>query len=484
MDQPRSNLFPVLKNSTILQIMEEVNVPLTEAELTEPGRCKERVREVFVQLLNICWGLTDHTLHSLPKRIVTKKLSLSHPQLYDDALPEAKFFSLLSKLLRTCGYCEFGFKDLMAPQAKRFRRQLSAMINFLKYTEDMGHLVAQALDEVRVSLLCESELTILTNWRNKWMLKLSQLNFGGSSTVVKSIVAQREELFAALDEVTDNQMTLKDHLEEARTMNHEKMLEREEAEAECKEMEAEIAQQNKIQSSIRQETYLLKKSANELKDQIANLSIALRELQAEERQLSKEVVHSPDRIKVDLAEAMQKLEGMKKTILAKQRERTLVHKQVEHTTLAEESVKEIMMAMEKMESKVQEYEIVVEDCDDVKNRLEEMERDLEEKRGERDEQERQLEVVEKQKSDTIATLTSVLQTAQNELDSTVNRLGIVESERLDGIAQIEASEKHVEELKSHIGNDRKRAEEEIANRIASFQKLEKMYWAKEEPLKS
>ena len=158
-------------------------------------------------------------------------------------------------------------------------------------------------------------------------------------------------------------------------------------------MEAEIAQQNKIQSSIRQETYLLKKSANELKDQIANLSIALRELQAEERQLSKEVVHSPDRIKVDLAEALQKLEGMKTTILAKQRERTLVHKQVEHTTLAEESVKEIMMVMEKMETKVQEYEIVVEDCDDVKNRLEEMERDLEEKRGKMEEQERQLEVV-------------------------------------------------------------------------------------------
>lgn len=47
---------------------------------------------------------------------------------------------------------------------------------------------------------------------------------------------QREELFAALDEVTENHMTLKEHLEEARAINHEKMLEREEAEAECKEV--------------------------------------------------------------------------------------------------------------------------------------------------------------------------------------------------------------------------------------------------------
>ena len=76
-------------------------------------------------------------------------------------------------------------------------------------------------------------------------------------------------------------------------------------------------------SSIRQKTYLLKKSVNELTDQIANLSIALCELQTEERQLSKEVVHSPDRIKVDLAEATQKLKGIKTNILAKQRERTL-----------------------------------------------------------------------------------------------------------------------------------------------------------------
>ena len=51
-----------------------------------------------------------------------------------------------------------------------------------------------------------------------------------------NLFQKREELFAALDEVTENHMTLKDHLEEARAMNHEKMIEREEAEAECKEV--------------------------------------------------------------------------------------------------------------------------------------------------------------------------------------------------------------------------------------------------------
>ena len=156
-------------------------------------------------------------------------------------------------------------------------------------------------------------------------------------------------------------------------------------------MEAEIAQQNKIQASIRQETYLLKKSANELKDQIANMAIALRELQSEERQLSKEVVHSPDRIKVDLALVSENLEKVKKSIVEKQREREVAQKQIAATMSAEESVKEIMAVMDKMETIVREYEMVVDNCDDVKNKLEGMERDLEGKKGEREAQERQLE---------------------------------------------------------------------------------------------
>lgn len=158
-------------------------------------------------------------------------------------------------------------------------------------------------------------------------------------------------------------------------------------------MEGEIAQQNKIQASIRQETYLLKKSANELKDQIANLSIALREVQAEERQLSKAIVHSPDRIKVELADATRKLEMVKKSIVDTQRERTLVQQKAEHTTSAEESVKRIMSVMEDMETRVQEYELVVEDLEDVQNKLEGMEHVLEGKTAEKDSQGRQLKAV-------------------------------------------------------------------------------------------
>lgn len=179
-----ATVFPLLKNAMILQIMAELEIPLTEAELTEPGRCRERIREVFRQLVRLwfwilqlftdnmliliticdsllwcsqlctCWGM-DQELHlnplstSLQTTLSTPGTSISaHPTLYKDALVETKFFCLLQKLFRICGYDEFGLRDLAAPTGRRLRKQLSALINYMKYREDMKHLLDTVLDEV------------------------------------------------------------------------------------------------------------------------------------------------------------------------------------------------------------------------------------------------------------------------------------------------------------------------------------------------
>ena len=77
-------------------------------------------------------------------------------------------------------------------------------------------------------------------------------------------------------------------------------------------------------------------------------------------------------------------------------------------------------------------------------------------------------------------LTRALETSQNDLDTAANRLGIVESERLDGLARIEESEQQINEIKSQMEKERKEAEDEISSRIDAFHKFEKAYWAKAE----
>ena len=158
------------------------------------------------------------------------------------------------------------------------------------------------------------------------------------------------------------------------------------------QMEADIAQQNRKQASIRQETYILKKSANELKDQIANLSISLRELQGEERQLSKEVVDSPDSIKYELATAQEKLEEIKKLIETKEQERKVVQLKIQNAMTAEGDTRRVMHSLTEMGTKIQEYEVVMEDLDDMTSRLEGAERKFEECTREKEVQEKKLQV--------------------------------------------------------------------------------------------
>lgn len=155
-------------------------------------------------------------------------------------------------------------------------------------------------------------------------------------------------------------------------------------------MEAEIAQQNKVQSSIRQENHLLQKSANELKDRIANLSIALRELQAEERQLNKEVVRSPDRVKEDVKKAEKDLEDVKGLLGEKELERSTIGRKLENLVQAEECVKTALEVMKDLDEKVQEYEIAVEDVDDMKGKVEEGERSLEKKKTVKEDREAEI----------------------------------------------------------------------------------------------
>ena len=159
------------------------------------------------------------------------------------------------------------------------------------------------------------------------------------------------------------------------------------------QMEAEIAQQNKIQSSIRQKNQLLITSATELKDQIAHLNIALRELQAEERQLNKEVVHSPDRIKADVHKAEKELEDVKRLIVQKEEERTVLSKKLKNAVKGEEQVKHTMELMDDMDEVVQQYEIAAEDADDLSGNVDKIESSLEKKRSMKEEKEIEIRAI-------------------------------------------------------------------------------------------
>lgn len=155
-------------------------------------------------------------------------------------------------------------------------------------------------------------------------------------------------------------------------------------------MEAKIAQQSKIQSSIRQENHLLQASANTLKDQLADLSIALREMQTNEHQLKKAVVHSPDRIKADLKKAAGNLITINTRIGEIENERNAIGRNLENIANGEECIQAAMKVFEDFDEVVQEYEVVVKDAEDMRDKVVQLEKSLERKRAVNEEKEAEI----------------------------------------------------------------------------------------------
>lgn len=272
-------------------------------------------------------------------------------------------------------------------------------------------------------------------------------------------------------------------------------------------MEAKIAQQSKIQSSIRQENHLLQASANTLKDQLADLSIALREMQTNEHQLKKAVVHSPDRIKADLKKAAGNLITINTRIGEIENERNAIGRNLENIANGEECIQAAMKVFEDFDEVIQEYEVVVKDAEDMRDKVVQLEKSLEKKRAVNEEKEAEIRalgaciwwlvefplvfdyylsglssVTEMQALVSKTMATKRLEAINVELESVESTLRLVEKNRLDDIARIETFQKRIAELNASIEKDEKQTENEIQKMIASFREFERSFMVKHKAL--
>ena len=256
--------FPLLKNADIVACLAEAGIDLTEHELMEPQRFKDRVKMTFSALVHLGLGYDEEYFHELGETLSSQVMegthqndhALSHKELHADAqaLTELKFYQSCKNFMRICGIpTDFGMSDLSAPTSKRFRKQLSAAINFIKFREEKLELYAELQE-------------------------------------------QRDELLNGLAEVQEEQVSLQEALQQAREQAGERWEQAEGLEKEASELETEISTQNKLQASIRHESTQLKRQAKELKDKIDTATLEVAELEAAERKLLPQIVHSPKEI--------------------------------------------------------------------------------------------------------------------------------------------------------------------------------------------
>ena len=124
--------FPELRNAEILQCMEDLRIPLAEAELNKPTPMT--VQRIFESFADIFMGIGKDQQQQQPSFSVVE--TLEYPDLHLDSINLVSFYRIILRLMNEVGINDFSLRDLIKPESVRLRLILSAVINFAKFREE------------------------------------------------------------------------------------------------------------------------------------------------------------------------------------------------------------------------------------------------------------------------------------------------------------------------------------------------------------
>ncbi|PNW87955.1 hypothetical protein CHLRE_01g008450v5 [Chlamydomonas reinhardtii] len=253
--------FPTnLSTEEIQQCLADLQIYLDINQLTKPTY--EGVRPYFEQAVIALAGISREELMQ-PKFSALSVFEF--PELHDESIPTTNFFRHLTRLMLICGVKDFNLNDVFKPDPARLRRNLCALINFAKFRDE------------KVALVDELEAGLAAN-----------------------VAAEA----AAAAEYERNTAELR-RLQELRSARQAEVGA---IEAEAAGTAAANAQLNRAQAALQNEVRVLKSQINGLTDAAAEAKISLGGLHAEAEQLQDQIVQSPDKHRLAIADLVSATE--------------------------------------------------------------------------------------------------------------------------------------------------------------------------------
>ncbi|GBG26516.1 Kinetochore protein nuf2 [Hondaea fermentalgiana] len=257
--EQQSFSFPLLVDEEILMCMEELQVSLSAKDLEKPNA--GTVRAVYESLCEVCIGVTREELNSPNDDAMGR---IEFPELHEESIPQLTYLRYVQKLLGAAGVRDVTLLDLTKPDPRRFRRNLSAVINFAKFREER-------------LMECE-ELTGKTD----------------------ALLERKAEVARECDEVESKIAKIREKREAEQPRVDE-------LKNSCRELEAELKQSHKQHASLQHETKQLKAKSNELKDHVATLRFQKLNVTQETERMEGNIVRSPERLKTELSDLRERL---------------------------------------------------------------------------------------------------------------------------------------------------------------------------------
>ena len=311
--------FRTEKTSELVKCLAELGLSVSEEQLTQADKHKDAIAMLFGRLAELCTG-EEGTVQPVLSGV-------NYPELHEESAANLRTFRSIQKMMETCGINSFALKDLMSPEAKRVRRFLSGIINFLKFREEKLGL-------------------------------LSELNAS------RDVLLERLATHKAKGETVGNRLN---RLKE-QTSEDSKLIIR--IEDEIKDIESRIASLNQQQSDVREESAQLKVRGTHLKEEIVKKTAVFEDLQSTKKTLSSQVVSSPDKFRKRILDTGVALQGEQREAKAAERRIRELSSWVANVEDSQVEVNAALDAMNDFRAEVERQKLVVADVDTVRQQVE------------------------------------------------------------------------------------------------------------------
>lgn len=239
---------------------------------------------------------------------------MQYPELHDESVPSIVFIKHLRKLMAVCGVADFSLaRDLWKPESDRLQRNLSAIINFVKFRED----------------------------------KLEQ--YEGHQQQIQELVCKKRE-------AEDLHLKLTAEIEGLKAERAGEMPAARKLEEEVEGLGGAVQQLNREQAELQGECKDLKRELTELEGNVESRNYMLLNAAAERDRLRGGVVHSPEKLKRVLRDLEANIEREEGQAAAAEKRRREASRRYDAVSQVEKGVQKALALMAEAEGEIRKYE--------------------------------------------------------------------------------------------------------------------------------
>ncbi|CAN6625320.1 kinetochore protein Nuf2p [Trichomonascus vanleenenianus] len=266
-----NDIFPLLDFREIAGCLNECEFTSDEELLQRPT--SQYINTLFEQIIESFVGISGERLRTSLRECTQY---MENPDLQQPSVSTLAFQRLVHKFLLDCGIEDFNITDMIKPEPQRFRRILSAVVNFARFREEhMGD--------------CE-ELVVQTEEKNGRLQELEQ---------------ERQELQRQIAEMERNSRENVEQIKQVESHNSK--------------VEGDLRQLKKVQEELTEEHNVYRRDKNQQVAKLQDTNYLVLETKKEMEKMRPYLVESPEMLhkinnemNASLASSRRDLEALEK----------------------------------------------------------------------------------------------------------------------------------------------------------------------------